>query len=294
MEMKVIKIWLVVLLLTVAFADVSLAQSNELELSDNSKETEKEESEPEEVRLNGDYFKGYVLDTKSILTSPLRWGKWGWIKVSLVVGTTIGLYTCDQEIQDWVQRERNDTSDNIARFAEPFGNGLYTLPPLAAFYLYGHFFKYEKAKRTTLLTLESIAISSGIFTQIIKFTAHRHRPKTGDPYDTWDGPSFSNSNLSFCSGHSSFAFALATTIASEYKNIVFIPPLAYGMATLTALSRVNDNYHWASDVFFGSALGYFTAKAIVGLHKSKKDINLTVIPITDGKDTALTVISYRF
>ncbi|UCD84567.1 MAG: phosphatase PAP2 family protein [Deltaproteobacteria bacterium] len=263
-------------------------------MSDDVREIKKDQGEPQEVSLNWDYFKGYVLDTKSILTSPLHWGKWDWVKASLVVGTTAGLYAYDQEIQDWVQRERNDTSDNIAEFAEPFGNGLYTLPPLAVFYLYGHFFKYEKAKRTTLLTFESIALSAGIFTQVIKFTAHRHRPKTGDPYDTWDGPSFSTSHLSFCSGHSSFAFALATTIASEYKNIVFIPPLAYGIATLTALSRVNDNYHWASDVFFGSALGYFTAKAVVRLHSSKKDIDLTIIPVTDGKDTALTVISYRF
>jgi len=39
--------------------------------------------------------------------------------------------------------------------------------------------------------------------------------------------------------------------------------LAYGIATLTALSRVNDNAHWASDIFFGAVIGYFTAKAII-------------------------------
>jgi membrane-associated phospholipid phosphatase len=42
--------------------------------------------------------------------------------------------------------------------------------------------------------------------------------------------------------------------------------LAYGIATLTALSRVNDNAHWASDVFFGAIIGYFTAKAIMALN----------------------------
>lgn len=294
MEIKVIKIWLAAILFVIGFTNFSLAQPVEPELLDTGKEIEEGQIEPEEVRLNRDYFKGYVSDTKSILTSPLRWGVSGWVKASFVVSITVGLYTSDQEIQDWVQGERNDTSDNIAKFAEPFGDPTYTLPSLAALYLYGQFFKNEKAKRTTLLSFESLAISAGIFTQVIKFAAHRHRPKTGDPYDTWDGPSFSASHLSFCSGHSASAFAVATTIATEYKNIVFIPPLAYGIATLTALSRVNDNYHWASDVFFGSAVGYFTAKAIVGLHKNKKDINLTVIPVTDGRDTALTVISYRF
>jgi membrane-associated phospholipid phosphatase len=289
-----IKILLAVILSAIGFANVSIAQSVENELFNNVEESDNGQTETEEVRLNRDYFKGYVSDTKSILTSPLRWGVSGWVKASFVVSITVGLYTSDQEIQDWVQGERSDTSDSIAKFAEPFGDPTYTLPSLTALYLYGQFFKNEKAKRTTLLSFESLAISAGIFTQAIKFTAHRHRPRSGDPDDTWDGPSFSASHLSFCSGHSASAFAVATTIATEYKNIVFIPPLAYGIATLTALSRVNDNYHWASDVFFGSAVGYFTAKAIVGLHRNKKDIDLTVIPVTDGRDTALTVISYRF
>lgn len=32
------------------------------------------------------------------------------------------------------------------------------------------------------------------------------------------------------------------------------------------MSRIHDNAHWASDVFIGSAVGYYFAKAIVKRH----------------------------
>lgn len=287
----IIKIWFAVVLLAIGYANVSFAQSKEpVELLDGNRE--KNKSPQEEIRLNKNYLKGYVLNTRSILTSPSGWGKSDWIRASLIVGITVGLYTYDQEIQNWMLKNRNNTTDEIAKFTRLFGDGGYTIPSLGVVYLYGHFFENEKARRTVLLSLESFVVS-GIFTQAIKFAGHRHRPNTGDPCNTWDGPSFSTTHLSFPSGHSSSAFAIATVIASEYDDNVFIPPLAYSIATLTALSRVNDNAHWASDVFFGSVIGYFTATAIVGLHSNKKDGSLVAFPITDGRHTAL-LTSYKF
>lgn len=227
--------------------------------------------------LNKHYLKTNISDTKTILTSPLCWKKSNWLKVSLIVGITAGLYLRDQKIKNWVQENRNDTSNRVSRFARPFGDGKYTLPPLFMFYLYGYFFRNDRAQRTAMLSLESFVVS-GIFTSFIKFAGHRHRPSTGDPSNTWDGPSISISNLSFPSGHSCSAFAIAVVIASEYRDIVFVPPLAYGVATLTALSRVNDNAHWTSDVFFGSVIGYFTGKAILNLN-SKGNKNFSLLPV---------------
>jgi membrane-associated phospholipid phosphatase len=94
---------------------------------------------------------------------------------------------------------------------------------------------------------------SGAFTQVLKYSTHRYRPDDSDRYDRWDGPSFSNSNLSFASDDATVAFSVTTVIASEYEDKVWVPPLAYGIATLTALARFNDNAHWASDVLVGSA-----------------------------------------
>ena len=259
--------WLAALLLMVSIAGTSFAKSLKPELSFNSpyQQTRTEYNYSKELKLNGDYFEGYISDIKSILISPSRWQRSDWIKASLIIGITAGLYTQDQKIQDWVQENRSSVSDRISEFAKPFGDGRYTLPGLGALYLYGHLLEDEKAQRTALLSLKSFVIS-GLFVQALKFTGHRHRPSSGDPYNTWDGPGFSASNLSFPSGHSSSAFAIATVIASEYRDKAFVAPLVYSIATLTTLSRVNDNAHWASDVFFGAIIGYFTAKAIMALN----------------------------
>lgn len=297
MRKEIFRRWFVVfLLLLITTAGVSFAQSPELESPhdylNQTGQIKHEQAEEKEFKLNSDYWKGYVTDTKHILTLPFRWEKSDWIKASLIAGVTFGLFAYDDEIQDWVQENRSSTSDGISEFAKLFGDGRFTLPLLGGTYLYGHFFEVQKARRIALLSIESVVVS-GVFVQAIKFAGHRHRPSTGDADDVWDGPGFSTSHLSFPSGHSSSAFAIATVIASEYKDKVFVPPLAYGIATLTALSRINDNDHWASDVFFGSVIGYCTAKVIVGLHNNKINKNLTLFPIIDGEHTAIS-IAYNF
>lgn len=284
-------VWVaVILLLSCGTTDASFSQPNKLGLSNDTSQKNRESTQ--EIRLNRGYWKGYPSEAKSILSSLWHWEKSDWLKGSLIVGITIGLYSHDQKIQEWAQRNRTTTSDEIAKFAKPFGDAKYILPALGMFYLYGTTFKDKKAQRSALLSLESFIVS-GIFTTTLKLAGHRHRPSSGDPYDTWDGPSISTSNLSFPSGHSSSAFALASVVASEYDENPVIPFFSYGIATLTALSRVNDNAHWASDVFFGSTIGYFTGKAIVNLHRSEKARNLTILPAVNDEQVGL-LVSYKF
>jgi len=237
-------------------------------------------------------LKGYIFDTKSILTSPLRWEQSDWLKFSLVAGTTAGLIALDYDIQHWVQKRRNSTTNSVSGFFEPFGNGAVGLPALGAFYLYGHFLEDKRSETTGLLGLESFAVSA-FFVEAVKITAHRQRPDEGGQSNKWDGPSlsFNSSHLSFPSGDSALAFSISTIIASQYQDTVWVAPLAYGIATLVALGRMNDNDHWASDVFLGSAIGFFNAKAIVALHKKKG--NIAVIPVIEGQARGV-VLSYKF
>ena len=292
--MATIRILLISVLLTVGFVDISFSQSPEAAPSSDylAQTIQTKDSQAEKVELNKDYWKGYVSDTKSILTSPLRWQQADWMKASLVVGITLGLYAYDENTQDWFQKNRNDTSEDFSKFAKLFGNGMYTLPPLAGLFLYGHLSENAKAQRVALLSLESFVVS-GFFTFSIKLAGHRHRPSESDSAYKWDGPGLHKENQSFPSGHAQSAFAIATVIASEYSDIKAIPPLAYGLATLTALSRVHDNAHWSSDVFFSSALSYFTAKAIIRRHKKGKGRNFTILPLAGSKYNGL-LLSYQF
>lgn len=284
--MKKFSAVLILTVLLMAFVSTPFAQSTEAEPSAPSI---RRGSEAEQLELNWDYLKEYVSDTKGILTSPYRWEKSDWLKASLIAGITIGLYALDEEIQDFVQNNRSDTSDGISKYVENVGNVNILLPSVGLLYLYSHYSDDEKAGRVALLSLKSLVIS-GVFTNVLKFSTHRHRPNSGALYDTWDGPAFVPRNLSFPSGHSSAVFSVMTVVASEYGDKPVVPPLAYGIATLVALSRINDNKHYASDVFFGSAIGYFTAKAVIHYHGAE---SLSVIPAV-GEDGAMLMFSYRF
>jgi hypothetical protein len=230
------------------------------------------------LELNYDYLQGMYSDLIYTATSPLRWDQKDWMTAGLVVGGT-GLFVgLDEEIRDAFEDNRSSTTDDLSNIFEPFGNGAITIPALAGFYIFGHFDENDKAKRTALIATESFLIT-GLYTTILKVTFGRHRPSTGDSSTTFDG--FTTNHNSFPSGHTSTAFAIATVFANEYEEIPYIKPISYGLATLTGLSRMNDEKHWASDVFLGAALGYFTSKTLLHLHSNKKGQHFTIYPRVD-------------
>jgi hypothetical protein len=243
------------------------------------------------VELNKEYFTGYWTDTKSMLTAPARWDGADWFTASAVLGTAVVLFTVDENIQTWVQEHKNAATGRLSDNAKKIGT--LSVPSLAALGLYGYLAKDGKAKKTFLLSVESFLVT-GAFVQTLKRSTGRHRPFTGDSHDTWSGARLSgkNEHLSFPSGDASSAFAIASVIASEYDNR-FVPPLVYTASTLIALSRVHNNAHWSSDVFVGSAIGYFTGKAIVASHRGGDLQRVSVAPILEGRERGV-MVTYRF
>lgn len=242
------------------------------------------------IKLDSNYFKGIFTDTAYAATSPLRWDISDWATASVVAGVTGAFFVLDDDILVDFKENRNSTTDDISSVFERFGNGAYTIPVLAGFYLYGRFGENEKLERTALLATESFLVT-GLFATVLKVATGRPRPFKGESADTFEG--FSTSNKSFPSGHTSTAFAIATVVANEYENVPLVAPISYGIATLTGLSRLNDQKHWASDVFFGAALGYFTSKTILKLHSNKKGRHFTIYPHADHRSGGL-ILSTRF
>lgn len=257
-----------------------------------NQELQPEEGTAREVdKIDLNYVKEYPYDAGKIFTSPLHWEAKDWLKAGLVLGVTSSLFLVDQNVKNFALSHQSPVASKFALAGNDLGNGLYTVPAVGAFYLYGYLGDDHKARRASLLALESYALS-GILTESLKMAISRHRPNTGDAPMTFDGPSLSAKNVSFCSGHTSSAFSIATVFADVYKDNPFVPPLAYGLATLTGLSRVYSNEHWSSDVFFGAALGYFTSKALLKYHREDQDSfakRLTVLPTVSKEMTGVTV-----
>lgn len=218
-------------------------------------------------KLDLKFAKGFAVDAGKIVTSPVRWDSKDWIKAGLILGGTASLFLVDQKVKDFARSNQSPVASGFASVGNNMGTPIFILPALGAYYGYGAIADDHKARRVSLLALESFAIS-GIMTEGIKTLAGRHRPETGDSNMHWDGPRLKNA--SFSSGHTSSVFSVATVFANEYQDNKYVAPIAYGLASLTGLSRIYSNKHWSSDVFFGGALGYFVGKAVLKLHKEDK------------------------
>ncbi len=215
------------------------------------------------------YVKDVVVQAVRIATSPVSWERSDWYEAGAVVGIAAGLYAgVDVWAQHAALRNQSRVADGFADVGRGFGNGFYTVAAAGGAYLAGEATHDRRLRRASLDAVESLAVS-GLFVTGTKVLAGRERPYVGDGRGTWNGPGTSNSSFSFPSGHSAAAFSVATTFATEYGDVPGVAPAAYALATLTALSRVYNNQHWSSDVFVGSALGYFTAKSVARAHKNK-------------------------
>lgn len=230
------------------------------------------------VKPNVSYIKSYWVDSKAIASAPFHWRTKEWIAASVVVGGGIILYTYDDDIQKLVLRNKGtNTNAYLRTIFDPLGSGLYSIPSLGILYGYGAIWHNDKAKETSLKGLEAFLLT-GVVVQIIKEITQRHRPYADNPSNPylWNGPFNLIPDASFPSGHSAAAFAVATVISYSYKNLIWVPIICYSLASLTAMARVVENNHWASDAFVGSAIGFAIGRLVY--HGSYR--RLQILPIS--------------
>lgn len=222
-------------------------------------------------------FKGVVaaqellpLETsQEIFRSTGDWEK-KWEVLTLgVVGLTF-LVAVDGEIYNFVQDNKSQFTEGVAKYIGPMGGGTVVLPGFLAGYTLGKIREDKRLLQALGQAWESYLIS-GLLVTMGKQLTHRHRPSHGADPHRWEGPKLSTEHLSFPSGHSATAFSLATSFAEVYKEShPWLPCLTYSLAGLVAFSRVHESHHWASDVFVGSVLGWAVARQVGKIHQEEK------------------------
>lgn len=222
----------------------------------------------DDTRLNGTYLRNFGLDFGHVITTPARWTGKDWALFAAVAGAGAALFIFDQDIYDGVQRSKTDFSRDASPVISKFGNGGVLLALTAGMYGAGEIFDEPGVRKTALLSLESFLTTSAIVFGL-KAVAGRARPYSGESPRDFHPFSFKNSYFSFPSGDAAGAFSVATTIADQTDD-AFIDALSYGLAGLVAIYRVHDRKHWPSDVFAGSALGYFVAKQVCRLNRDRE------------------------
>lgn len=228
------------------------------------------DSVPYYYRINGAYLKMYPKDLKHIVTSPFRWQGRDWLKFGIITGTAgVLMFTADRPLREFIVEHQDKTLQGVSKVMYPFGN---RLPPvlLAGLYATSLVTKNRRLEHTTLAATKSLAISTIIYTSS-KALIRRQRPtRTDDPLN-FVAPFTKKGFTSFPSGHANTAFSVATAFALHYKDVKWVPWAAYTLATLTSLSRLYDDRHWASDVLLGASVGHFITRAIYKLDEKRQN-----------------------
>lgn len=222
-------------------------------------------------------------------------GKNRWLKPALALSYSGAVYLMykkeDAHIQHESQEGKNPFEDRLANTISPLGLGKTNWIACGATAGFAYLSIDTRLQRTAVLWAGSLALNS-VATNSLKSYFQRYRPNTGLPFNSFDGANGSKKNRSFPSAHTSTAFATATVFATQYKDKKWVAPFAYGMASMVGLSRVYNNAHWASDVMAGAAVGFLSAKAIIGVDKLLRKKYIQIYP-QPGPHTSVTMV-YTF
>jgi len=135
----------------------------------------------------------------------------------------------------------------------------------------------HQAFETAMLSASAV-LQSSLVAQFLQGLSGRQCPRWDDGMDQWAGPvAFFKRHErgegfhygAFPSGHTSAAFSLATVIAMEYGEHLWVPIAVYTVAAGVGLSRLTEDEHWLSDVLVGAVLGHVIARLVVRNHKRR-------------------------
>ena len=206
-------------------------------------------------------------DQRIIWTFPLKAVRaHDWRPVMAVALGTAGLALLDPNLESYFHDRTGFSTYKTGPLRGRNTTLAITLTP-AAFYLTGLARHRTHAQNTGLLAAEGIA-DSQIVTFAMKHAIGRLTPSDipphGDLSDTWFKykGTFTNGG-SFPSGHTASAFAVATVVSGRYGAHRWVPWVAYAAATALSLTRLPDQAHFPSDIFFGAALGYSIGHCVV-------------------------------
>jgi hypothetical protein len=130
----------------------------------------------------------------------------------------------------------------------------------AGTYVWGRFTHDDHKKETGILAGEA-AINSYLVTTGLKYSFGRLRPLDQPQYS---GQFWSGGN-SMPSEHAAAAWSIASVIAHEYPGPM-TSLLVYSLASAISMARVTGKQHFNSDVFIGSAIGWYVGKQAYRAH----------------------------
>jgi len=157
---------------------------------------------------------------------------------------------------------KNIVFDNISIFLAEYL--IYILIFTFLFYFGKQIWRDRKIEIREFVIYFSASVSAWVFSKIIKKMIYAERPFYFFKIETLE--KHKQVFDSFPSGHTTLAFALATSVYLYNKKIGF---LFFILAFGVAFGRILVGVHYPLDVFVGAILGIIVAVLIGGLLKKK-------------------------
>lgn len=191
-----------------------------------------------------------------------------WYEAAAAVGGTAVVLLVDQPVQRFMQRNRTQTTDDIADVFRQAGQAPVAILASGGLALAGIVVKDDHLRDDGLRAGASLAVGA-VAAEVLKFSLGRGRPASFTsatdfrPFTSEHDTLGVESRGSFPSGHTVVAFALATSLADDIHRLPASMAL-YAVAAGTGLSRLNDDRHWLSDVVGGVMIGVTSARLVSG------------------------------
>jgi membrane-associated phospholipid phosphatase len=221
----------------------------------------------------------FAEDAGQIWSSPFRIKERHVGPLIVLAATTAFLIASDENIRGAFRGYvgRNPFVDDVGPVITQMG-GLGAAATAGLFFGAGVLFKDDRARDTGYLAACAIA-QSFLVEHALKGLTGRQRPYVADGEDHWTGPAgffkrydpdYDGLYDSFPSGHSAWAFSLATVVALQYRHPAWVPVLSYTIAAGVGLTRVTMDRHWMSDVVVGAVIGHLVARLVVRSHDRRQ------------------------
>jgi membrane-associated phospholipid phosphatase len=164
-----------------------------------------------------------------------------------------GSNALDDGVSDALRWSNTDLAHQISDVT-----GFYLAPALALGLVWASSGRPTMRWADDAIPIAESAIATGLFHHLIKFIAGRQRPFVhhADP----GRPPELDDNMSFFSGHTATAFALATSagMVAHYRGYK-LEPVIWGaglaVAATTGYLRMAADKHWFTDVLTGAVVG---------------------------------------
>jgi membrane-associated phospholipid phosphatase len=225
-------------------------------------------------------------DGLSFWLAPLRFSGKDWIIAGGTVVGTVGVISADNYLYHTFSCKTEDdlphslwqipTNYGELRYAGIFSVGVYATGLIAG---------NKNIRITGRLMFESLALSGSVVL-MLRYVSARSSPGPNGNSKDFLGFRWDAERQSFPSGHSMVAFALSTVLAKQINN-PFIGAGLFGLASLTAYSRIRFDQHWTSDVLVGSAIGFASGLYVVSRQHDREGLigandGLSIAPDVDG------------